>query len=68
MLYDELRTKRHILEAFQELGIQNYYTIFLIYMNLKFMVIINSATKRVLILILKYIKNYLEQEEYYELV
>lgn len=28
MLYDELRTKRHILEAFVELGIQNYYTIF----------------------------------------
>ncbi|WP_371805009.1 type II/IV secretion system ATPase subunit [Candidatus Lokiarchaeum ossiferum] len=28
MLYDELRTKRHILEAFGELGIQNYHTIF----------------------------------------
>ncbi len=28
ILYDELRTKRHILEAFNELGINDYYTIF----------------------------------------
>ncbi len=28
ILYDELRTKRHVLEAFGELGIQNYHTIF----------------------------------------
>ncbi|MHA1585587.1 MAG: type II/IV secretion system ATPase subunit [Promethearchaeota archaeon] len=28
LLYDELRTKRHILEAMAELGISNYYTIF----------------------------------------